>query len=172
MEHERFWNPYVAGALVGVLMILSVVVSAKYLGASTSFVRTAGMIEQLVAPEHVAANEYFTKKTPKVDWQVLFVVGIFFGSLMAALVSRSWKRQVMPTMWEKHFDGNALKRGVVAFVGGAVMIFGARFAGGCPSGHGLSGVAQLSLGSIVSIICFFIGGIVMAHILYGKEVRS
>jgi len=172
MEQERFWNPYIAGALVGVLMILSVVIASKYLGASTSFVRTAGMIEQLVASDHVAANEYFQKKTPKIDWQWVFVIGIFLGSLIASKLSRSFKMQSVPTMWEKCFGEGKAKRAFVAFVGGGIMMFGARFAGGCPSGHGLSGVAQLSVGSLISIVCFFVGGIIMAHVLYGKGVRS
>ena len=66
------WNPYLAGALVGLLAVASVIVSTnligkpKYLGASTTFVRVAGLIEQLVIPEHVAGNEYFQSKKVKV----------------------------------------------------------------------------------------------------------
>jgi hypothetical protein len=54
----------------------------------------------------------------------------------------------------------------MAFGGGAVALFGARMAGGCPSGHGLSGVAQLSVSSLVAMVCFFAGGLFMARILY------
>ena len=55
------WSPYVAGALAGLLLVVSVLVTGKYFGASTTFVRTAGLIEQVFAPERVAAMDYFIK---------------------------------------------------------------------------------------------------------------
>ena len=70
---EKKWSPYVAGSLVGVLLCLSVLITEKYIGASTTFVRTAGMIERLVAPDHVNNNEYYASKKVKVDWQWMFV---------------------------------------------------------------------------------------------------
>jgi uncharacterized membrane protein YedE/YeeE len=171
-ERGKYWNPYLAGAITGLVMVLSVLVTAKYFGASTSFVRTVGLIEQAISPEHVEQTAYFVKKAPKIDWQWVFVIGILFGSLIASLVSRTWKSQFVPDMWRNRFGGNAFKRALVAFIGGVIMIFGARFAGGCPSGHGLSGIMQLSPGSLISMICFFIGGIVVARLVYGKGVRS
>ena len=69
-------------------------------------------------------------------------------------------------MWEKRFGPGITRRGLAAFIGGAVAIFGARFAGGCPSGHGLSGSLQLSVSGLIALICFFIGGIFMVRILY------
>ena len=78
------WNPYFAGALVGLLAVASAVVSTKllgkpkYLGASTTFVRGSGFLERAVAPEHVASNEYFQSKKVKVDWQMLFILGSDF----------------------------------------------------------------------------------------------
>lgn len=83
MEKRVNWRPYIAGALVGVLATLSVIVSTKvlgktqFLGASTTFVRAAGFIEQTVDPEHVNKNPYFLKEKVKIDWQFMLVVGIF-----------------------------------------------------------------------------------------------
>jgi uncharacterized membrane protein YedE/YeeE len=168
----RYWNPYLAGAITGLVMVLSVVVSAKYFGASTSFVRTVGLIERVVSPEHVAQTAYFVKKAPKIDWQWMFLVGIFLGSLIASLISRTWKSQTVPDMWRGHLGRSIWLRAVVAFGGGAIMIFGARFAGGCPSGHGLSGIMQLAPSGLISTICFFIGGIIVAKLVYRKGVRS
>ncbi|MBM4312198.1 MAG: YeeE/YedE family protein, partial [Deltaproteobacteria bacterium] len=77
------WSPYLAGALVGVLAVVSVYATTQlmgksnFLGASTTFVRAAGLLEQTVFPERVAANEYFTKEKVRVDWQFMFVIGIF-----------------------------------------------------------------------------------------------
>lgn len=130
MSEPKGWNPYLAGALTGLLLILSVWVAGKYFGASTTFVRGAGFVEQTFSQERVATMEYFKKETPKIDWQWMFVVGIFFGSLIAAKTSRSFRWQGVPTMWEGRFGPGKAKRAVVAFLGGAVAMFGARLADG------------------------------------------
>lgn len=131
MHNEgRPWNPYLAGALSGLVSIGSVWFAGKYFGASTTFVRTAGLLEQAVAPERVAQMEYFLKEVPKVDWQSLFVVGIFAGALIASINDASFRYQAVPPLWERRFGPSAIKRGVVAFLGGTVAMFGARLADG------------------------------------------
>ncbi len=125
------WSPYLAGALSGVVGVFSVWLAGQYFGASTSFVRTAGMIEQLFGPERVAQMDYFIKTAPKIDWQWMFMVGIFLGALLAALTSGSFKFQALPDMWAARFGSfSTLQRALVAFVGGAVAMFGARLADG------------------------------------------
>jgi len=163
------WNPYLAGALTGVVAVLSVLFTGKYFGASTSFVRTAGMIEKLFNPERVAQMEYFIKETPKVEWQWMFVVGILLGALIASLTSGSFRLQAVPDMWQRRFGvKTGFGRFLTSFVGGAILLFGARLAGGCPSGHGLSGVMQLAGSGLGALICFFAGGMLVARLLYGK----
>lgn len=130
IHDQKSWSPYVAGALTGIVLILSVWVADKYVGASTTFVRTAGMIEQQVAPDKVKTMEYFIKEKPIVDWQTLFVAGIFIGSLFAALMFNDFTKQAVPPMWEKRFGPSIPKRAVFAFLGGAVAMFGARLADG------------------------------------------
>jgi len=161
------WSPYVAGGLTGVVMVMSVWLAGQFFGATTSFVRTAGMIEQLFSPERVAQMEYFIRVVPRVDWQWMFLVGILLGSMVSALTSGSFKWQAVPDMWSRRFGNNPIKRGVVAFTGGVVAMFGARLAGGCPSGHGLSGLTQLSVSGFVALACFFIGGMIVARLVYG-----
>ena len=73
----------------------------------------------------------------------------------------------MPPLWEERFGSSYALRLGVAFLGGAVMAFGARLAGGCTSGHGISGALQLSVGSWVALICFFIGGMTTARLMFG-----
>ncbi len=165
-------NPYVAGALAGVVLVLSVLIVGKYFGASTSFVRTAGLIEQAVVPVHVETTSYFMKyfnKVAGIDWQWMFVLGIFFGSFLSSNFGGSFKWTSMPDSWQAKFGKDRSKRFVFAFIGGAIALFGARLAGGCPSGHGLSGMAQLSVSALLAIACFFIGGIITAKILYGGK---
>jgi hypothetical protein len=124
------WNPYLAGALSGLVLLLSVLIAGKYFGASTSFVRSAGMIEEFFAPERVSQLAYFKSKTPKIDWQWMFVFGIFLGSVISSLTSASFRWQALPDMWKNRFGSSPGKRAVVAFLGAVVAMFGARLAGG------------------------------------------
>ena len=167
----KAWNPYIAGAFTGVLLILSVMVAGKYFGASTTFARTAAKVEA-VAGVDTSRIAYFTTKGGKYgpeslpNWQVLFVVGIALGGLGASLVSGTFKIQRVPSMWAARFGDRPLWRNLAAFTGGAVLIFGARLAGGCPSGHGLSGLAQMAVSGFVALTFFFIGGWMTAKLLY------
>ncbi|MGI5868229.1 MAG: YeeE/YedE thiosulfate transporter family protein [Kiritimatiellia bacterium] len=169
------WNPYIAGALVGALAVVSAFATTKlmdktnYLGASTTFVRAAGFVEKAVAPGHVAANEYFTKTKVSVDWQFMLVVGVFIGALIGSLSDGSFKREAVPPTWENRFGPSVAKRAAGAIVGGMIAMIGARMADGCPSGHGLSGMMQLTTSSFVALPLFFIGGIVVANLVYRRK---
>ena len=172
---DNGWSPYLAGALVGLLAIISVwattVLMGKtnYLGASTTFVRAAGLLERAVAPERVAANEYFTTSKVKVDWQFMLVLGILPGALIASLSDRSFKLEAVPPLWQRYFGPSVAKRALAAFCGGIVAMIGARLADGCPSGHGLSGLMQLSASSFVAMACFFGLGILVANLIYRRR---
>ena len=165
-KEEGGWSPYVAGGLSGLVIIVSVLSAGKFFGASTTFVRSAGMLGKYFGPERVEQLEYFIRYLPRFDWQFLFVVGIFLGSLVSALTSDSFKWQGVPDMWAERFGTNPALRGIVAFIGGIVAMFGARLAGGCPSGHGLSGIIQLAASGLIAMIFFFVGGIIMTRIVY------
>jgi uncharacterized membrane protein YedE/YeeE len=171
-DDKKYWSPYLAGALSGLVLVLSVWITGKFFGTSTTFVRTTGMLEKIFSAERVAQMDYFIKEAPVVDWQWMFVLGIFIGSLIAAKTSGTFSWQAVPDMWQKRFGAAVGKRAIVAFTGGVIGMFGARLADGCPSGHGLSGSVQLAVSGFVSLICFFIGGAILARIIYGKEERS
>ncbi len=174
LRMPQSWRPYIAGALVGVLAILSVVVStqmlgkAKYLGASTTFVRSAGLVEQTVAPDHVAQNDYYQSKKVKVDWQFMVLVGILIGSFAASRLDGSFKTEGVPPLWRERFGSKVSTRAIGAFLGGIVTMIGARMAGGCPSGHGLSGLMQMSVSGFIAMAGFFGAGIVVARLIYGN----
>jgi hypothetical protein len=132
---KRVWNPYLAGALAGVLLVLSVLVAGHFLGASTTFARGASVIEKAVGidPSQFA---YFTTQKGKYgpaslpNWQLLFVAGIIIGAFISSMLSGEFKIQTVPDMWREKFGPNPVKRGVVAFMGGAIGLVGARLAGG------------------------------------------
>jgi hypothetical protein len=169
------WSPYLAGALVGLLAIASAYATTqwlgktKYLGASTTFVRAAGVIEQTADPERVAANAYFAKTKVKIDWQFMLVLGIFIGSLASAASDKSYKLEAVPPIWEDRFGPSVTKRAIGAFFGGIVAMMGARMASGCPSGHGLSGMMQLSVSAFVALAMFFGFGMLVAAVVYGRR---
>lgn len=169
------WSPYLAGALVGLLAIASVFATTKvlgkssFLGASTTFVRAAGMMEQAVCPEHVAANAYFTKEKVQVEWQFMVVTGIFLGALLSSLTDRSFKLESTPPVWRDRFGPGVGRRAAAAVAGGALAMFGARLADGCPSGHGLSGMMQLSVSAFVALGVFFGAGVIVARLVYGRR---
>lgn len=169
------WSPYLAGALAGVLAVASVVFSTKYLGkpkylgTSTSFVRAAGLLEQQVVKEHVEKNEYFQKEGVKVDWQMMFVAGIFAGALISSVAGSTFKFEMVPDIWDERIGKSSVKRAVGAFIGGVIILFGVRMAGGCPSGHGLSGMMQLAVSGLVAMVAFMVGGIIAANIFYKRS---
>lgn len=175
MFTKPVWSPYFAGIMVGLLAILSVFASTKllgkpkYLGASTSFVRVCGLMERQIDSRLVSGNEYYEKTKLKVDWQMMFLVGIFFGALLSSAAGKTFKYENVPSLWKEKMGGGYMKRAVFAFVGGVVAIFGVRMAGGCPSGHGLSGVMQLSLSGLVAMAAFMTGGFIAAAIVYKRR---
>jgi uncharacterized membrane protein YedE/YeeE len=174
-EVTRRWVPYVTGALAGLLAIGSAYATTKlmkkttYLGCSTTYVRAAGLVEERVCPARVERNAYFQKEKVKVDWQFMLVCGIFAGALAGALATRSFEWEAVPPLWHRRFGSSVAKRAAGGFLGGALALFGARLADGCPSGHGLSGVMQLSVSGLAAFACFFAGGVLVARRLYAKE---
>lgn len=166
MKRDGGWSPYLAGALSGLVSIGSVWFVGKYLGASTTFVRTTGMLEKVFSAERVAAMPYFMKEVPMIDWQWMFVVGVAIGAFVAATSSGSFRWQAVPTMWQEQFGSAVQSRAKIAFLGGIIAMFGARLADGCPSGHGLSGSLQLAVSGFIALASFFIGGLISANWLY------
>jgi hypothetical protein len=161
------WSPYLVGALIGLLSMATFYFSDKPLGASSAYARLAGMVGKLFARRHTESLEYYKDSKPKVDWEVMLVIGVMGGAFLAAWLGGELTGKWLPEMWTARFgeDSLALRLGV-AFAGGGLMAFGARMAGGCTSGHGISGTMQLSVGSWIAVVCFFVGGIATAVLMF------
>ena len=170
----RSWNPYLAGALAGVLLVLSVAVAGHFMGASTTYARSAAVIGKSVGVD-TDSIAYFTTGKGKYgpgslpDWQLMFVVGIVIGSFAVSRASGTFRHVPVPPMWAERFGPDPLRRGLAAFGAGAVALFGARLAGGCPSGHGLSGLAQFAVSGFIALACFFFAGLITARLVYARS---
>jgi uncharacterized membrane protein YedE/YeeE len=124
------------------------------------------MIERLFRGSKVEERPYYQKFTPSVDWEWMLVVGVFIGAFLSAKLSGQFQGQWVPAKWAASFGNMPFARWIVALVGGIVMGIGARWAGGCTSGHGISGTLQLTIGSWLAAMCFFIGGIATAMFIF------
>ncbi len=160
------WSPYAVGIGIGILSWFSFLISRKPIACSTTFAKTSGMIEKLFFGQKTDSKPYYQKIKLVVDWQWMLVAGIVIGSLISALLSGDFHWQWVPSIWADAFGGNPVLRVIVALLGGVCLGFGARWADGCTSGHGISGTLQLTISSWISAICFFIGGILVAQIIF------
>jgi uncharacterized protein len=164
------WNPYLVGVGIGVLSWVVFAVVNMPLGVSTPISAAASLCAvPILGSEAVAQNAYWAKFPFKWDYHMLFIVGTFLGSLLSVLASRSFKPEIVPATWRERFGNSAAKRLVGAFVGGVIIMFGARMAGGCTSGHGISGSLQLALSSWVFFLTLFAFGLLTAFVLFRRS---
>jgi len=165
------WSPYATGIGIGLLACLTFLLSNKPLACSTSFARTSGMIEKLFRGSKVAEKPYYQQFPPVVEWQWMLVVGVIIGAFISAVLSGEFSLTWVPGKWAEAFGEAPVLRLVVALVGGVFIGMGARWAGGCTSGHGISGTLQLTLSSWLAVVCFFIGGVATAMLVFHVLAR-
>jgi len=163
---ELRWSPYVTGIGIGVLSWLSFFISGKPLATSTSFAQTSGMFERLFRGSIVNEKPYYKKIKLTIGWQWMLVIGIIAGSFLSAVLSGDFSWTWVPSLWASAFGDTPVLRLIVSVAGGICLGFGARFAGGCTSGHGISGTLQLAVSSWISAVFFFVGGIITAYFIY------
>ncbi len=160
------WSPWIVGIGIGALVWISFLFSNRAIGVSTAYTRMGGIIELFVRGEIVKEREYFKKFVPKVDWEWMLVLGVIIGSFISSILSGQFKVEFVPVFWSKAFGESIFLRLITALLGGVLVGFGARLAGGCTSGHGISGTSQLAVSSWMALILFFTGGIGTAMFLF------
>jgi len=160
------WSPYAAGAGIGILSTFAFLLSDRPIGCSTAFVKARGLIGSLISPGRVKRSEYYHEIVPKIDWPFMIVPGIVIGAFISVMLSGNFHILWVPATWGNSFGYNPVLRILVALTGGILLGLGSRWAGGCTSGHGINGSIQLSLASMVTAACFFIGGIGMAMLIF------
>ncbi len=168
------WSPYIAGILLGVVGILTVVLTKSLLGASGAFENLAGMIGKAIAPS-AFNNMYFNFiMPPGITSGVILLVGVFFGGMAAAATSKTlkWGKKDAANsdkQWKRIFGPQTWKRWVLGFFGAIILEYGAGIAGGCTSGLAISGGMLLAPAAFLFIAGMFASGIVTALIVYRRR---
>ena len=175
-DHRSSWSPYVAGAGIGALSWFTFATVNKPIGVTTPFESTAAALGQRFAPRISGVNAYLAKneEAPALDWEWMLAAGALLGSVLSARASRdhaSSARKAVPERWAARFGDNPSHRYAAAFAGGALMMFGARMAKGCTSGHGISGTMQLAASSWTFAPIMAATASLVAHALFGKGRR-
>jgi uncharacterized membrane protein YedE/YeeE len=173
------WPWYVSGLAISAIMLV-LIFFGKSFGFSSNLRTICSMMG---AGKHV---EFFNFNWKAQRWNLLFLVGAIIGGLISSqwldsgqpldlsdatiadlrLLNIPFDGKIVPTAlfsWEYLFTA----KGMFVFFGGGILIgFGTRYAGGCTSGHAISGLSNLQLPSLIAVIGFFIGGLLMTHLIF------
>jgi uncharacterized protein len=174
------WPWWVAGPLIGLTVPALLILGNKTFGISSS-------LRHICASCVPAGIPFFTYNWKKEIWNLMFVLGILIGGFLAAtflsnpntIVVAEATQQDLAALgitdyssllpaeiftWDKLFTGT----GLLFFVlGGFLVGFGTRYAGGCTSGHAIMGISSLQWPSVVATIFFMVGGFLMTHVFLG-----
>ncbi len=153
---------WLGGTIIGLLAVIAVAL-VQPIGMSSEFAHMGGRIASLISPE-AAKNPYWQGKLG-IGWVTVLALGAFIGAALAAFLTRKPSLEI-PSVWAERFGSDRWKRYLVAFVGGFIMLFGARLADGCTSGHMISGISQLAVSSFIFAVTIFATGILTAKLLY------
>ncbi|GJL51580.1 MAG: hypothetical protein NPIRA01_28070 [Nitrospirales bacterium] len=164
------WSPYVVGAGIGVLSWIAFASADHPIGITTAFENTAALLGKAALPA-VTDHQYFqeAEQSPKIDWEWMLVLGVFVGSYLSSRLSEDRTDERVPPLWEWRFGGSRRTRFMWAFLGAALMMFGARVAKGCTSGHAISGTLQLAVSSWIFAAVIFAVAVATAFALYGRK---
>jgi uncharacterized protein len=160
---KAYLQPYLAGAILGLVLFLAFLLTGNGLGSSGATSRIDAALVDAVASAHVDNTPYLLKmaggdKNPLDDW----IVPVFFGALFGGFAS-GWRNGRLKITTTKGPQISDRKRWVMSFLGGVVFLYGARMARGCTSGQALSGGATLAAGSWVIMLCIFASAYGLAY---------
>ncbi len=162
---KDYVDPYFAGILLGIVLFLAFFLTGSGLGASGGLNRMLVFMEDLIAPGHVNRTPYLLamaggSKNPLDSWIVYVTIGVVLGGLLSGWRNGRLKFETMrgPQITNR-------MRWMMAFIGGSLMGYGARFARGCTSGQALSGGAVLSVGSWAFMFAVFGGAYALAYFM-------
>ncbi|HQJ74887.1 MAG TPA: YeeE/YedE thiosulfate transporter family protein [Bacteroidota bacterium] len=164
MEENKYMNPYLAGFLLGLVLLATIYITGRGLGASGAVKSTTIAIVNSIAPEHTHSDKFYQEYLTEHEdnslknWLVFEVVGVIIGAFISGLISNrlSFKIEHGPKITNR-------LRIATAIIGGFLFSFGAQFGRGCTSGAALSGMAVLSTGGIITMFAIFGGAYAFAY---------
>jgi len=159
---RAYWNPYLTGILLGLVLLATYAVTGRGLGATGAFGAVSAWLAGLVSPDHAAANivhaKYWNDGLPLESWTLFLLVGAFVGALVSGVAGQ--RVRFTTERGPRTTDGQRL---ALAFVGGFVAAYGAKIAKGCTSGQALTGGSILNVGSLVFMLAVFASAYALAY---------
>lgn len=160
MTEVIVWSGWIGGIAIGLYSMFQLLVTGKLLGVSTGYANVCSLSSKL---------PYFHKlKGPEENWRLWFLIGLPLGGLLAALTSPgeiifSFS---MGSLYDTVLPQPLWLKGITLIFGGFLLGFGARHAGGCPSGHSITGMSLLNPPSFLASAGFFVGGILVVQFMF------
>jgi uncharacterized protein len=164
MTPKPYMNPYLAGVLLGLLLILTIYITGRGLGASGAVKSVTVATVHTIAPAHANASQFYTEYEREhpdgalKNWLVFEVIGVVIGAFLSGLMSDRLAFRL-----ERGPRTAVRTRVAGALIGGALFGFGAQLGRGCTSGAALSGMAVLSTGGIITMLAIFGGAYAFAY---------
>ncbi|MBF0473025.1 MAG: YeeE/YedE family protein [Nitrospirae bacterium] len=162
---KRWWPAY-AGIGFALVQLMSFLLSGRPLGATRGLTVIGAIAETLAIPDHAESVNYWSVYEPVIDWTIALLVGVWLGSLISSRYSGDFKLNAVPEFWKLSKGPSVLKRWIWAFIGGAMIGFAARIAGGCASGLLISGVIQMAPSGFIFMFAIWIGGLFTTLVFY------
>ena len=164
MNEKKYMNPYLAGFFLGLILLVTIYITGRGLGASGAFKSIEVAVMNLITPAHTESSKFYQEYlgehagSPLKNWLVFEVIGVVIGAFISGLISNrlSFKLEHSPKITSK-------VRIISALIGGALFGFGAQLGRGCTSGAALSGMAVLSTGGIITMLAIFGGAYIFAY---------
>jgi len=159
---------WMGGILMSGLLLLtfSIYGADRPIGASTYVPYAASLIFNL----DPANYSYIDKIKWSGSWEGVMLLGVLFGGFITSVfITRSFKLSLIPTGWKKYKNNSVLSRLIWSFISGFIMIIGARLAGGCTSGHFMSGMSQMAISSMIFGVVVLVTLIITGKIFYNVK---
>ena len=156
------WNPYLAGMLLGAVLLATYAVTGRGLGATAAFSALAAWLAGLASSSGVSVNpvhaRYWNDGLPLANWTLFLLIGAALGAFASG-----WQGGRLGLSIERGPQVGDRTRLVLAFAGGFIAAFGAKIAKGCTSGQALTGGAILNAGSLVFMGAVFASAYALAY---------
>ena len=159
-----FWNPYLAGVLLGLVLLAAYLVTGRGLGATAGFAGVATWLASIVSPSHFQSSlvhaKYWNDGAPLLNWTLFLLLGALIGAAISGWQARRFRFTI--ERGPHISDGQRL---LLAFVGGFIAACGAKLAKGCTSGQALTGGSILNVGSLVFLVAVFAAAFGLAYLV-------